>query len=151
MPELVFVPLDEPGFSVLTSWFADQELRRRIEVPTRVWFDYIRGQPDVYGLVVREDGDPVGQLQLDIHPERTGYIGFYVNPELRGQGYGRRILRAFLARPEAAGLRQIIATVEMDNLASQRCLLASNFILDGAGPDEEGFLHFVYSPVQISG
>ena len=151
MPELLFVPLDEPGFSILTSWFADPELRRRFEFPTRVWFDYVRSEPNVYGWIVREDGDPVGLLQLDIHPERTGYIGFYVKPELRGQGYGRRILRALLARPEITGLRQIVATTEPDNLASQRCLLAVNFSQDGTAPDQDGFLRFVNSPAQTGG
>src|SRR5512143_3616055 len=99
MIDLTFSLLDETGFSTLRSWFSDPELQRRFEYPTCTWFDYVTGESNIRAWIIQEDNLPVGHLQLDIDLDQMGYIGFYVKPELRNQGYGKRILRAFLARP----------------------------------------------------
>ena len=96
MTELKFTSLDEAGFTMLLSWFTDPELQRRFEYPTRIWFNHLCNEPNVHGWIILEEDRPVGRLQLDIHPHQIGYIGYYVNPKLRHQGYGKRILRSFL-------------------------------------------------------
>ena len=145
MTDLVFTPLDEVGLSTLRSWFSDPELRHRFEYPTDTWFDYVSNRPNVRAWMIREDDLPVGQFQLDIETDQTGYIGFYVKPELRNQGYGKWMLRNFLARPEVGSLDRIVATADVDNLASQHCLVGAGFTLERGEPDEEGFLHYVYN------
>jgi RimJ/RimL family protein N-acetyltransferase len=149
MAHLVFTLLDEAGFALLRTWFSDLELRRRFEYPTRLWFDYVCNEPNVHAWLIQDGDLTVGQLQLDIEAGQMGYIGFYVNPELRNQGYGKRILDAFLARPEANQLGKIVATAEVDNAASHRCLQAAGFIQYGNEPDEEGFLSFIYAYTTI--
>jgi RimJ/RimL family protein N-acetyltransferase len=143
MGELTFLPLDETGYAILQSWFANTELRRRYACPTQNWFYYVQNQPGVFAWMVQESSQFVGHLQLDCEQDGTGYIGFVVNPDLWNQGIGKRIIRAFLALPEAAQLTCIKAEAEVDNLASVRCLLGSGFIQEAPEPDAAGFYHFV--------
>jgi RimJ/RimL family protein N-acetyltransferase len=146
MADLVFAPVDEAAYQVLASWFEDPELRQRYNRPTQPWLDYVRKQPGVHAWMILEDNQPVGLLQLDIDAANTGYIGYYVKPALRGQGYGRRLLQAFLARPEVQGLHRVIGSVAPDNAASIRCLLSAGFVPMGDLPDDEGQLGFVFNP-----
>jgi len=144
MTDLSFVPIDEPGLRVLETWFDDPELQRRYSRPDQTWFDYVCNEPGVHAWMICESGAPVGHLQLDTDIEATGYIGLVVKPELRNRGYGKRVLRAFLERPEAGRLDRIVGCAEVDNVASHRCVEAVGFVQQGAEPDEEGFLSFVY-------
>ena len=96
---LRFVPLDEARFLLYQSWFADDDLRRRFEYPTRVWFDYL-SSPNIFGWMIYQGETPVGFIQLDIAAEH-GYFGFTVSAALRKRGYGQRMLRAMLRHPAA--------------------------------------------------
>ena len=145
MGDLVFTPLNEMGLSVIRSWFNDPELKHRIEYPTDLWFHFVSTDPNVYSWIIEEDGRSVGQLQLDIDASQTGFIGIYVNPALRQQGYGKRILHSLFARPEIAPLNKIVAPAEIDNLASQACLKSVGFLQEESAPVEEGFFSFVYT------
>jgi RimJ/RimL family protein N-acetyltransferase len=125
MTELNFVLLDAIGYAEFCSWFENEELRRRISLPTSVWFDYVRQTPGVYAWMIYDATQPVGEVQLDIianNSGATGHIALVVNPDLWQQGWCKRILRALLKRPELAALTTIEAHVEPDNIASQRCL-----------------------------
>ena len=144
MEDLVFTPLNESGLSVIRSWFNDPELKHRIEYPTDIWFHFVSTEPNIYSWIIEEDDRPVGQLQLDVDDSQTGYIGIYVNPALRRQGYGKRILQSLFARPEVAPLNKIMAPAEIDNLASQACLKSVGFLQEESELEEDGFFSFVY-------
>ena len=146
MGDLAFTPLDESGLSVIRSWFKDSELNHRIEYPTDMWFHFVSTDPNVYSWIIEEDGRPVGQLQLDVDDSQTGYIGIYVNPTLRKQGYGKRILQSLFARSEVAPLKKIVAPAEINNLASRACLKSVGFLQEESALDEDGFFSFVYTP-----
>jgi predicted acetyltransferase len=139
MSGLNFTSMGETEFQIFRSWFVDEELRRRISLPDRHWLDYVRYEARVYAWLVYEDGVPVGQVQLDVDATQSGYVGMAVNPGFRRQGYCKRILRALLLRPKVLSLVSIEAGAEMDNVPSQRCLLAVS-----EEPDEDGFLQFTY-------
>ena len=127
MSELLFCPLDETTFGLYCTWFQDTELKRRIEPPTQQWLNYVRNMPGIYAWIIYEGNIPVGQLQLDTYADHTGSVGLVVNPTLRNQGNGKKILKAFLKRAEVTRLAQLEVTIE---------------------PDNEGFLHFTYNPVK---
>ena len=92
------------------------------------------------------DGDTaLGQLQLDTYADNTGSVGLAVNPQWRNQGYGTKILQAFLRRPEVTKLIRLEVTIEPDNIASLRCFQQAGFIQASLEPDGEGFLHFLYN------
>ncbi len=143
MAELVFAPLNESGFRMLQTWFDDTELQRRYSYPTQQWYNYVQNEPGVYAWMILEDDGMVGHLQLDVKEDGTGYIGCYVKPDLRNRGYGKRILHALCARPEATRFHRLVAGVEPDNLASIRCMQAVGFIQGTVEPDEDGFIRFV--------
>jgi L-amino acid N-acyltransferase YncA len=144
MPELQFFRLDENHLRLYQDWFQDDELKRRYEPPTPQWFNYVRNTPGIFAWMIYDADIPVGQLQLDTSPDRSGYVGLVVNPALRQQGYGSKILKTFLDRPEVAGLIQLEVTIEPDNLASLRCFQQVGFIQMDKEPDGEGFLHFIF-------
>jgi RimJ/RimL family protein N-acetyltransferase len=141
-----FIPIDETGLKEYESWFGDSELRRRIEHPTTAWFRYVRNQPGVHAWMIHETEIPVGHIQLDVSADQAGSFSIVVKTQLRNRGYGRRILRAFLARPEVLSRERLEADVEHDNIPAQRCLRAAGLTQEGVNPDREGFLAFVYEP-----
>jgi RimJ/RimL family protein N-acetyltransferase len=144
MSELTFHVVDDSGLREYQTWFQDAELRRRIEPPTMLWFNYVTQTPGCYAWMVYQGNLALGQLQLNTYPNNTGSVGLVVNPKLRNQGYGKRILQAFLKRPEVMRLNQLEVTIEPDNLASIRCFQKVGFVQASSEPDQEGFLHFTY-------
>jgi RimJ/RimL family protein N-acetyltransferase len=141
MPPFSFVPMDEHGMQILSSWFADPLLKRWYQPPTQQWFEYVRHAPGVFAWMVYENDAPVGHIQMDIQ-EGMGFIGFLVNPELLRRGIGKRMLTEFLNLPEAKSAGRIIAEVEEENVASIRCLLSVGFTHDTVVSKDPGFIRF---------
>jgi RimJ/RimL family protein N-acetyltransferase len=151
MAELTFRLLDESGVRLYQTWFEDVELSRRIEAPTPQWVDYVTSTPGIYAWIVYDGDSAVGQVALDTDSDLKGYFSLVVKPALRNQGYGKRILRAFLQQPEVTQLKELEATIEPDNGAALRCCQHVGFVQVGSAPDEEGFLRFIYSPAPSFG
>jgi RimJ/RimL family protein N-acetyltransferase len=125
---LSLVPLTETGdLATIQSWFQDAELRRRLAFPSREWLAFVSADPDEVAQVACEDGVPVGFVQVEREPDGTATLAFCVRPDLRGRGYGKRILRAALDSPHLADVGTIRGGVEPDNEASLRCLRAFGF------------------------
>lgn len=122
MSELIFHRLDKAEMCLLSTWFEDVELRRRIQPPATEGFTYVSQTPGLYAWLVYDGSIAVGQLQLDTYSDDTGSLALVINPPLRHQGYGQRVLRAFLARPEVKSLQQLKATIAPDNAAALQCL-----------------------------
>jgi len=146
MVKLGFVPMDEAGLQILSSRFADSTLRRWVSPPSHHWLEYVQNELGVHAWMVYDHRIPIGHLQVDIQKNGMGYIGFVVNPELRRQGYGKRMLAEFLDRPEIVQVNRIIAEVESGNIASEGCLLSVGFTQDNSPPTTEGFLAFAINP-----
>lgn len=145
MVSYTFVPLDDAGLLVYAGWFADAELRRRVEPPTPQWFDYVRHTPGVFAWLVHADQAAVGFVQLDTAANQSASIELVVRPDQRRQGHGRGILRALLRQPATAALKAIEAMIAADNTASLRCLAAAGFTPTSPTPDGDGFLALVYT------
>jgi len=92
-------------------------------------------------LWIAEDGGrQIGFFDFDLDPSGAGYFVFYVAPEFRGKGYGRRVLLAGMGTPEAKGCAHLEGGVEPDNTASRRVLEDEGFT--NTGPDEDGMLMY---------
>jgi len=141
-----FIPLDEASYRTLLSWFDDPLLRRWYGPPTDTWLHYVHNEPGVYVWMVHENQTPIGHIQMDIHEDGVGYIGFIINPGLRNQGYGRRMISEFLGLPEISRTSRVIAEVEVENYASINCLLAVGFIVENPQPNEQGFISYSIIP-----
>jgi RimJ/RimL family protein N-acetyltransferase len=141
---LEFVSVDGSAFRAYQSWFVDEELPRRISPPAPEWLEYVCLTSGVHAWMVREKGRPVGQVQLDVDDDGAGYVAVVVEPDLRGRGYGTRILRDLLARPEARSAARLEAGIEANNVASRRLAESAGFAAQDSRPDRDGFLHYVY-------
>ena len=127
MAEIRLIRLTEAGLAVLRGWFADAELGRWVEFPSRRWFDYTMAQPTSYPCVAYEGDEPIGFVQYGTKPDGTASFMYYVRPDLRNRGCGRRMLRAMLAAPELSGVDVVWCGVDPHNAASLRCLASVGY------------------------
>jgi RimJ/RimL family protein N-acetyltransferase len=145
MTDLRFQRMDRDDLETFAAWFADAELRRRISESTEQWFQYVSSGDNNFAWLVYEAERAVGQVSLDTFAHQTGSIGLVVNPELRSQGFGKHILRSFLARAATAHLGEIAACIEADNTASLRCFQGCGFVACPPEPDSNGLIKHVYT------
>lgn len=140
MHPLTFKKITQTEFAVLQAWFHDEELRLRVNGPTtQEWFDYVSETSNVYVWMISELDRHVGVVQVDI-VEDIGYLSFFVNPALRNQGYGKKILQTVDALPELTSCKKLTGGIEEDNIASRRCVEACGYRNLGPDPDEDGML-----------
>ncbi|MDG4896447.1 MULTISPECIES: GNAT family N-acetyltransferase [unclassified Mesorhizobium] len=84
------------------------------------------------------DGEAVGSIGLRwqrgtsaLPPHVLGHIGYAVVPWKEGRGYATEALRLMLGEARAVGLDHVEITTDLDNLASQKVILANGGILIG--------------------
>jgi L-amino acid N-acyltransferase YncA len=94
------------------------------------WTAWEHGHLPVCRIVARRDGVVLGWAALSPVSSRCVYggvaeVSVYVGEDYRGQGLGRRLLEALVARSEAAGLWTLQAGIFPENRASvavhERC------------------------------
>ncbi|WP_274364748.1 GNAT family N-acetyltransferase [Paenibacillus thermotolerans] len=140
-----FVELDLEGLQVLEEWFKDPEVLKRLtgKQPLRQWFQNVQQSSNYWAWMVTQEGQPVGQIAIEIYSDRTAALSLLTHPQLRSQGYGKRMLEQLLLRPELAEAVSIKANIEPDNIASVKCFTKAGFTEQGT--DEYGYLVFTYS------
>ncbi|OIJ69825.1 GNAT family N-acetyltransferase [Streptomyces mangrovisoli] len=93
----------------------------------------------MFVLVRTEDDRAVGAIGFHGAPDASGCaeVGYDLAVSARGRGYATEALSALaewaLLRP---GLRTLLATIERDNVPSQRVVSRVGFVLTGADGDE---------------
>jgi L-amino acid N-acyltransferase YncA len=70
-------------------------------------------------------------------------MAFVIDPLIRRRGLGRLMIRAMMSRPELSSVGLFKAGVELENVASIRCLLAAGFQSYKREPDYEGMLYYM--------
>jgi predicted acetyltransferase len=82
------------------------------------------------------DGQAAGSIGLRwqrgtsaLPPHVLGHIGYAVVPWKEGRGYATEALRLMLGEARAVGLDHVEITTDLDNLASQKVILANGGIL----------------------
>ena len=135
--------LDDAAVAELREWFRDPEVSRWMSFPDDGRLeDHRRTRGSFWALV--DDGDaPVGYIELDPEEAEPGPPGFLsltfsVRPDLRGRGYGSRLLEWIKGYAAQEGYAALSAAVHADNAASLRCLARNGFVeLEGA--NEHGY------------
>lgn len=142
-----FAPLGLLDLPTLTAWFEDEELGRRLGGMLLLpgYLDYVWREPGHFAWLAWDGDRPVGAAFLQLEPDQPQTFAFLVAPALRGRGYGQLIVQTLLTQPEAAGVETWQVCVELDNVASRRCLAAAGFTQESADVDADGFLPFVLS------
>jgi phosphinothricin acetyltransferase len=105
-------------------------------------------------LVAEQDGQVTGYAYYTQFRDRSAYRfsaedSIYVRDDIRGQGVGKALVAALLARAEAAGFRQMFAVVgDSDNVGSIGLHLSLGFrqtgVLRAAGLKFGRWLDVVY-------
>jgi RimJ/RimL family protein N-acetyltransferase len=140
-----FLPLTGlADLTMLQSWWnQDEELRYRICFPTLHWFDYVTTEPTEHALIAYEGDEAIGSVQWALQEDGTVGFDLAVRPDIRGQGYGRRVLHAFLQLPELAAVPILWGGIEPDNEASLRCCRAVGFTIE-PDPEDPSMMKAVY-------
>jgi predicted acetyltransferase len=69
--------------------------------------------------------------------QRGGHLGYYIRPSARGRGYAKRALGLGLQRLRELGVARVLVTVDPDNAASIRVILANGGLPDTPGRHPE--------------
>ncbi len=79
----------------LQTWFEDAEVKRRLEgmMPLDEWFNFADGNENYRVWAALEDGKPVGVVMVEVEEDLTGNIALVVDPFLRGEGYGKALIK----------------------------------------------------------
>lgn len=100
-------------------------------VPSNIW------------LAVREsDGRIVGAADLRHHIDHPilgawgGHMGYYVRPSERRRGYGTEILRLDLEKARERGLKRVMVTCSISNVASEKIILANGGVFEKEVPGD---------------
>lgn len=67
----------------------------------------------------------------------AGHIGYDISPCHRNKGYGAQILKLALVEAEKIGIKEVIVTCNIDNIASKKIIEKNNGKLLGTIFDEE--------------
>lgn len=134
---------------ILAEWFQDADTCQRLGgiLPLDAWYSVVSKNPDYHIWMIRKVDETFGCLILEII-DRVGHLAIIVNPELRGKGYGRRILVELFEQELAAKLDTIIANIWQGHIASQQCFLAAGFE-PGTTADADGFVSYTIRPQQL--
>jgi ribosomal-protein-alanine N-acetyltransferase len=107
---------------------------------------YPRGVDTIWAVFAKDDGRYVGNASLRPRPERQKdwEIGYYLKPEEWGKGFATEIaVRLVQFGFENAGLKDIYATVDKENLASINVLEKAGLKFFRKEYDDRG-VFFIY-------
>lgn len=135
-----------PEFFASEGWLWGLRLQQITNVPSSARW-YVRAAVTVPGSVV------VGHAGFHGPPDEAGMveIGYTVNPDLRGRGYGRAIIAALIAEASADPTVRIIrASISPTNAASLALVARARFRRVGDQWDDEDGLEWVFErPVTL--
>ncbi len=84
--------------------------------------------PQVYPVLLKEDGANIGYVQLVPLANGTWEIGYHIAKKFTGRGYAAEALKAFLpVITKAAGIAEVYGICLKENLASRRVLEKCGF------------------------
>jgi RimJ/RimL family protein N-acetyltransferase len=138
---LQLTPINESHTTLLESWHHDTEFKQRVggydSIPD--FINYITTDPTRRMWIASEGDKPIGMFDVELNEDHSAWIALAVEPKLRGQGYGRKILQVALSHTDLSSVTQFKATVEPDNNAAKALFKGEGFRSSGE-IDEEGFL-----------
>ena len=91
--------------------------------------------------VAREDGEPVGVVDIDTYDDATADLALIVAPDRRRAGLCKRILEAVISHPALSDVRMVRLGVEPENVGAARCAEAAGFTAEPTS--EQGLTHYI--------
>ena len=134
---LVLRPFSREDDSALSGWFATAgELRffsdKRVAwPPTSAQWEGIRRDPAVlaWTATLSSGHAPIGHGELvEKSPTVVGLERIAIDPALRGNGWGRALVAALLARAKASGYASVRQRVHRENTSALRLYRGLGFV-----------------------
>jgi RimJ/RimL family protein N-acetyltransferase len=91
--------------------------------------------------VAREDGTPVGVVDVATYDNGTSDLALIVAPEHRRAGLCKRILEAVIAHPALGDVKLMRLGVEPENVGAARCAESVGFVAESS--TEQGLTHYI--------
>ena len=117
---------------IILEWRNDEETRHnsfskdRIDLEThKKWFKSKLEDRNCFLFMMEMDGERVGQIRLD-RVDDVGEISYTIAPDMRGHGFGKRIL-SLIEENVPEGICVIMGMVEEHNIASKKCFMSNGF------------------------
>jgi len=107
---------------------------------------YPKGVDTIWAVFAKDDGRYLGNASLRPRPERQKdwEIGYYITPSEWGKGFATEIASRLVRFGfETAGLKEVFATVDKENLASIHVLKKSGLEFYRKEYDDQG-VFFIY-------
>ena len=95
-----------------------------------IWIDKTLKNDLIAFYIVSFDGDEIGTVRFDFSDDyQKAEVGIYLAPEHQGRGLGAKMLLIGeeKAQKEFPTLKQIIARVVPDNIASEKMFIKSGY------------------------
>lgn len=145
MPAFRLRPATLQDAELLLAWRNDPQTRRsshnnaQIELSAHlIWLEAALVNSSRQILIAEAEGVPVGSLRVDRQSDGVSELSWTVAPAARGQGVGRHMLAALLARISGP----VRAEIKQGNTASIRIAESVGLTLNRAEAD---VLHYVGS------
>jgi RimJ/RimL family protein N-acetyltransferase len=95
--------------------------------------------------VARDDGVPVGVVDVATYDDLTADLALIVAPEHRLGGLCKQILEAVINHPALGDVQVMRLGVETDNIGAARCAESAGFAAEPHELDEHGLTHYIRS------
>ncbi|TQF40093.1 hypothetical protein UNPF46_11560 [Bradyrhizobium sp. UNPF46] len=137
-----FHPMTRIEVKQYLNWFTDPVISARMFRPTETWVGYVLDGERPLAWVAYVGNAMVGHIQVEYYPEDVCSIALAVDPSLKRQGLGAKVLTKFV-REYLSSLR-VEAFIEADNVASRKTFEKAGFRQTTSAPDEDGMLKYVF-------
>ncbi|WP_029032967.1 GNAT family N-acetyltransferase [Salinimicrobium terrae] len=113
----------EEDCSLLFKWVNNEDVRKNVLNPERInwtkhesWFRKKIDDPNSVIYILEKDNYPIGQVRYDRNEEDFWDIDFFIDPNFRSLGFGKKIIELTLG--EITG--SVRALVKKDNVVSRK-------------------------------
>jgi RimJ/RimL family protein N-acetyltransferase len=138
------------------NWANDREVRQNSFNPAGIeleahtkWFLNKLESSATLMFIASSSGIDVGQIRFDEVGPNQVEIGFSIDKDSRGKGFGSKLIKAGMQRLLAMnpGIQRVVAKVKSENVASKKAFLSAGFKL--AHENEQGVDVFYYDPGEL--
>lgn len=143
--EIAFRRFTIEDLETYRSWFLDDQIARFLSYPTGEWYAHVTGSDTARCWAATAAGPAMlAEIQVDRDEDGVGHVELAVRPDMRGRGYGKQVLQAFLSGPGRA-FAELHAHIEIDNVASLACFRRCDFV-EAPEQDDDEFVLLAWRP-----
>lgn len=113
-------------------------------LPLNDWFRFANENENYRVWTALKEGKHVGVVMVEIEKKLTANIALLVDPLLRGEGYGKTLIKMTMELPEMSQINKWFAGIEDDNKSCLSCFRSVGYSLEHVQPDYDGYYSLIY-------